>query len=499
MPHLVLVDMRQGPVVVALGVELFERAGRVVRVGRAAFQRRVRHADVEVPRDRRVVTGDQVLGHRLGLEAAAMQSHLELVDQVDLGLLGRERLDVGRQAELERHLALGVVVAEQQVDRDAGLVQTTHPRAEVQASAEVGPSAVVEVAGDHDEIDLLLDGHRDEFGEGVAGGVARLLGRRVLVGAQADQWAIDVVFDHWPPHRKPVRNRRRSGLRRSRQRSAMRHWPDLPPRGAGATHPATEFLNRKQRSGAAHPVAPEPSASAVAPGRRRPHRAAQAFIGLGGRIQPGSKGRMGFLAEREHGPVEQRVLCRPPGRFQDEISTCLATRLRGPVDQRARFPGIRMFSVSRLSACSAGVLSMVRVLLGSLAYRNDHVTTKAILQLHLPLISATRRLPALTRDTPPLDRSCPFKTGITWDESGLADSARCALRTTRDGPVASTSVGRPRGSRLDGQEEAERDAQKNALPGEPEQGLNSLSRHWASRRPATPWPRPSRCCRRTCH
>ena len=84
------------------------------------------------------------------------------------------------------------MVAVEQVDRDAGLVEPSHLAHEEAPGVEVAPGPVVEVAGDDDEVDREFDGLIDQAREGVPCGIAQKLDRRVLVGGKAAQRAVEM-------------------------------------------------------------------------------------------------------------------------------------------------------------------------------------------------------------------------------------------------------------------------------------------------------------------
>ena len=190
--HPVRVDMAQRPVLVALGVQLGRRAGGVAGVLGVALQRGVQHADVEPAGHRRGVAGHQVVGGGGVLEALAVQRHLERGDAKGLGAARGKHLHVVRQLQAARDFAFGVVVAVEQVYRDARLAQPPHLAHEEQAGVIVLPIAVVQIAGNHHEVHLLLDGARHQPLKGLARGCAQALGRRVGIGRQADQRAVEV-------------------------------------------------------------------------------------------------------------------------------------------------------------------------------------------------------------------------------------------------------------------------------------------------------------------
>ena len=70
-------------------------------------------------------------------------------------------------AQAARHLAVGIVVAVQKVNRNSRVSEPAHLANEKQPSIEVLPVPVVNVTGDHHEIDLLVDGLGDQVVESV--------------------------------------------------------------------------------------------------------------------------------------------------------------------------------------------------------------------------------------------------------------------------------------------------------------------------------------------
>ena len=101
-------------------------------------------------------------------------------------------MDVVRQLQATRHLAVGVVIAVQQVDRDARVPQPAHLANEEQPGVEVLPVPVVHVACNHHEIDLFVDCLCDQIVEGVPGCGTQALCGRISVQRQASQWAVQV-------------------------------------------------------------------------------------------------------------------------------------------------------------------------------------------------------------------------------------------------------------------------------------------------------------------
>ena len=147
-----------------------------------ASQGRVKHANVEPTSYRVGVVDREVLSRRRLFEAAAMKGDSQLRQLEGSRLAGRKLVDVVRKNELLRHLILGIVIAEQEVDRDAGQFEAPHLADEEDARVEVAPTAVVEVTGDDHEVHRLRYGLTDKVLEGVASGCPQQLRRCVLVG-----------------------------------------------------------------------------------------------------------------------------------------------------------------------------------------------------------------------------------------------------------------------------------------------------------------------------
>jgi len=184
--------MAERPVVVALGAQFAQRAWRVTGMRGMAFEGGVQHADVEPACYRVRVTDRQILDSRGILEAAAMQCHAQGIDAVRHGFARVEHMHIGREHQPSGHLAFGVVVAVEQVDRNTGLVQAPHLAHEKVPGVEIFPVAVVQVARDDNEVDFEFDGFVDQVGEGIARGGAQRVDRRVLVRRQAAQRAVEV-------------------------------------------------------------------------------------------------------------------------------------------------------------------------------------------------------------------------------------------------------------------------------------------------------------------
>lgn len=191
-PLLEFVHVAERPVVVAFRMEFGQRARRIVRVRRIAFERRMQHADVVVTGHRIRIADREIVNDGLVLEALPVQRDFEFRQLVGFRLAVAEYDDVVGQCQLLRHLAFGIVVAAEDERTDAGLAQAPHLLAKEDARVVILPVAVVQVAGNHEECDLLFDRTIHELPQRLARRVAQLRGRRVGIRAQAVQRAVKV-------------------------------------------------------------------------------------------------------------------------------------------------------------------------------------------------------------------------------------------------------------------------------------------------------------------
>ena len=94
--------------------------------------------------------------------------------------------------EAARDLTSGVVIAIEQIDRNSGLMEAAHLADEKQTRPVVAPVAVIEVAGDDQEGDLLLDGKSHQPIQSFTGGGAYGLRRRSLMLGEPLQRAVQM-------------------------------------------------------------------------------------------------------------------------------------------------------------------------------------------------------------------------------------------------------------------------------------------------------------------
>ena len=136
-----------------------------------------------------------------------------VVEVAGLGPVDVQRDHVVGQPEVAGHPVLGVVVAADQEDLDAGVAEVGHPLDEPEAGVVVLPVAVVDVAGDQDEGDLLVDRQPDQVLQRPPGRPADLRRRAPLVPVEPAQGAVEVdvggveELEHrtGPPSERPGR------------------------------------------------------------------------------------------------------------------------------------------------------------------------------------------------------------------------------------------------------------------------------------------------------
>ena len=163
MKHCGLMHVAQRPVVVALVDQIGEGARRVVVMAAHAAEPRVQDADVERSGDGLRISQGQIVDDGALPEALPVEDDAQIVDSRGFGSSRSEDMDVVRQGQAAGDLALGIMVAMEQVDRNAGLVETAHLADEVQAGVVVAPVTVVEIARDDEKGHLLFDGNSNEL------------------------------------------------------------------------------------------------------------------------------------------------------------------------------------------------------------------------------------------------------------------------------------------------------------------------------------------------
>lgn len=177
-------------------------------------------ADIEATGNRRRVREDQIVRNVALPKTLAVKRDIEMWQPEGLGFARRKHADVGRQSQPACDLIFRVVIAIKEEDGDIGVRQPTHLLHKEKAGLIVAPIAVIEVAGDNDEIDLLLDRLADEIVEGHTRCCADPFGSRALLPGNT-------------AHRNPMRLSSLNGPRTTIYVSSTR-WeiPGLTPQGS---------------------------------------------------------------------------------------------------------------------------------------------------------------------------------------------------------------------------------------------------------------------------
>ena len=84
------------------------------------------------------------------------------------------------------------MVALEEVDGNAELLQSTHGASEIKPCAHIPPVAVEQIARDDEEIDQFVAGELDQIVECGPCRMAHLLGRKPLVASKPRQRAVEV-------------------------------------------------------------------------------------------------------------------------------------------------------------------------------------------------------------------------------------------------------------------------------------------------------------------
>ena len=157
-----------------------------------SFHGRVQDADVEaIGHGRRVIGGQVLFGFRVA-ETPPVQDDAKGLDRLGFGFPRRKHGYVVGERQLLGQLALGIVVAVGDKHRDFLPLQPPHFSGEKQSGVEVLPRPVIEVAGNHHEIDAFPDRLVDQVAEGRPRRGAQQLDRSPLIGGQARKGAVEM-------------------------------------------------------------------------------------------------------------------------------------------------------------------------------------------------------------------------------------------------------------------------------------------------------------------
>src|SRR3546814_11857898 len=102
------------------------------------------------------------------------------------------RADIGGPGNAAGDDGGGIMVAGEKEHRDFGPIQAAHGAGEIEAGAHVLPLTVEEVASDHDEIDIFVDGALYQIVESRAGGSSYVVLGQTFISRQAMERAVEM-------------------------------------------------------------------------------------------------------------------------------------------------------------------------------------------------------------------------------------------------------------------------------------------------------------------
>ncbi len=135
---------------------------------------------------------DKILGNRTRRISLTVNRNPVLLRHNGLGPAGREYVYIFRWTKCFCQLARRIVVSRYDIGTNPGLLQTHHLPREKQSGVVVFPIAVIEITGQKNERDALLDRQIHQVFQRAAARAANLIDRRTLVALQAAERAVEV-------------------------------------------------------------------------------------------------------------------------------------------------------------------------------------------------------------------------------------------------------------------------------------------------------------------
>ena len=160
--YLAIVNMTEGPVVIASKPKFLECARRITLMAVCTAQACMKQSNVEVARLRRRIARRKVLRDGSFRETLAMDRNTQIIQYDGLGLIMAQNADILRQAQNASHLVGGVMIARDDKGGDLLVPQSPKLPRKIEPGVVIAPVAIIEVAGDHDEIDPLLYSQVDQ-------------------------------------------------------------------------------------------------------------------------------------------------------------------------------------------------------------------------------------------------------------------------------------------------------------------------------------------------
>src|SRR6478736_2139978 len=174
-PHFPRVNVSEREIVVASVDQRCQSTGCVRRVPCPALERGVQQADIEQPAQRFRVARAEIGRYFTGLEALAMNRDAQILQHERVRLLVRQLPHVVRQVQVRGELAGRVMVAANPNHAHVPRAQRRHLLGEKQTRRVVAPVTVVQVAGDLQQLCLLIEAQLDQVFDRSPCGTADLL------------------------------------------------------------------------------------------------------------------------------------------------------------------------------------------------------------------------------------------------------------------------------------------------------------------------------------
>jgi hypothetical protein len=150
----------------------------------------MQHTDIESAVQRPRIIGHKIIRHGALPKTLAVKRNVQLIEPECFRAARIENMDAARKVQTLRYLTFGVVVAVQQLNWDVRGVEPAHLRGKEQTCFVVAPVAIIEVAGNYQKADLLLDREANKPIKGFPGRGAHTFGRAAVLPGQTFERAV---------------------------------------------------------------------------------------------------------------------------------------------------------------------------------------------------------------------------------------------------------------------------------------------------------------------
>lgn len=130
------------------------------------------HPDVEIAGDGGWIAGGEILGYRSLGEALSVNGHSQLFQERRLGLFVVEGKNAG-EGDFAGNQTRRIVISLDKKDWNVSPLQSSHLLGEEPAGSHRFPVAVVDIPGNQEKVDLLIDTKADQLPKSDASGVPK--------------------------------------------------------------------------------------------------------------------------------------------------------------------------------------------------------------------------------------------------------------------------------------------------------------------------------------